>query len=179
MTIVRWEPFGGLLSFRSFIPELGDLLPKVRMIPSMDVYAEGEDLLIKMEVPEMKPDDIDIAFNDGYIVVTGHREHEETERKTEYYRKERFAGSFTREIPLPMDTAEADLQANLDNGVLEIRAKGAAREVAAAKRIPISAEHAVSGATGHSESGTSGPAATGEQSGRENVTVGTGKQQGD
>lgn len=192
MAIVRWEPFGGLLSIESFMPEWQDLLPTVNLWPSMDVYSEGQDLLVKMEVPEMKPDEIDITLNDGYIIVTGHHEHEETESNKEYYRRERFAGEFAREIPLPRDINKEDVQANVNNGVLEIRIKGFAKEVPAATRIPVTAgEHAaVSGEAGKmaaresaagikGESSEAGPTATEKKSGgRRTVKVGSGKPRG-
>ncbi len=190
MAIVRWEPFGGLLSIKSFMPDWQDLLPAVNLWPSMDVYSEGEDLLVKIEVPEVKPDEIDITLNDGYITVTGHHEHEVTENNKEYYRRERFAGEFAREIPLPRDINKEDVEANINDGVLEIRVKGFAKEVPVATRIPVSAgEHAaVSGeaaklAAGHEtaaenegQSFETGPTATGKKSGRRTVKV--GKPQG-
>jgi len=193
MAIVRWEPFGGLLSIESFMPEWQDLLPRVNLWPSMDVYSEGEDLLVKMEVPEMKPDEIDITLKDGYIVVNGHHEHEETESNKEYYRRERFAGEFAREIPLPRDINKEDVQANVNDGVLEIRIKGFAKEVPVATRIPVSAGEytAVSGGAGKMAEGhesaaenegnsfETGPTATEKKSGSRTVKVESGKQKGE
>lgn len=138
MAIVRWEPFGGLMSFQSFMPEWEDLFPRVNYWPNMDVYREGEDLIFKMEVPEMKPDEINISLNDGYIMINGHHEHEAKEEGKEYYRKERYVGSFTRELPLPKEVNDADVHATMKHGVLEIRIAGAGREVQAARKIPIS-----------------------------------------
>jgi HSP20 family protein len=150
MAIVKWEPFGGLFRFRTFMPDLQDLLPQVSMWPNMDVYSEGDDLIVDLEVPDLRPEDINITLNDGYVMVTGHRERERHEEGKEYFRRERYVGSFTREIPLPKEVKEQDIKANMKDGLLEIRIKGAGREVPAAKRIPIegSAEEATSGETG-------------------------------
>jgi HSP20 family protein len=163
MAIVKWEPFGGLLSFASFLPDLDDFLPRMNAWPSMDVYSDGEDLIVKMEVPEMRPDEVSITLNDGYIRVAGHHEHEEQEDTKEYYRKERFVGSFTREIPLPKEVGEGEVKAKMANGLLEIRINTAVQEVAAAKRIPIEAGEDTGG---HFEEGSEA-AQVGEAEGEE------------
>jgi HSP20 family protein len=145
MAIMRWNA-----SFPSLVREwfprtlfLGDLmefrLPAVRYIPSMDVYTDGSDLVIKIELPEFKSDEVEIELVDSCLNITGRREHEEKIQEEDYYRRERYAGTFTRTVPLPREVQEEDIAANLKDGVLEVRVAGAAAEAAVPekKKIPI------------------------------------------
>jgi HSP20 family protein len=183
MAIVKWEPFGGLFSFRSFMPEWEALFPPISMFPSMDVFTEGQDLIIKLEVPEIRPEELSITLNDGYVLVTGGHEHEKQEGDKEYYRKERYAGSFAREIPLPKEITEEDIKANMSNGLLEIRIRDVVREVPEAKRIPIETSEELTGEVAGAASieeaagGETGPAA-GEREG-EAVKIGTSEARGE
>jgi HSP20 family protein len=127
MAITRWRPF----------QELRSMTQEMLAMPKMDVYSEGDDLVVKMEVPEMKPEDVNVSLQDSSLMVSGRLEREKNEEKKNYYMKERYAGSFMREIPLPREVSEADVKANMRQGILEIRVKGAARHIQGAKRIPI------------------------------------------
>ncbi|MEW6554415.1 MAG: Hsp20/alpha crystallin family protein [Actinomycetota bacterium] len=144
MAIMRWNA-----SFPSLVREwfprsllLGDLaefrLPAARYLPSMDVYTDGGDLLIKMELPEFKSEEVEIDLEDSCLTISGRHEHEEKIEEKDYYRRERYAGTFTRTVPLPREVKEEDIAANLKDGVLEVRVAGAvAGEVTEKKKIPI------------------------------------------
>ncbi len=146
MSLVRWSPFS-LLPFRGWFSRgwLWDDLESHPWFggfswwPSMDVYSEKGDMVIKMELPDMDPEDIDIDLSDSCLTISGRHVREETEEDKNYYRRERFAGSFTRHIPLPSEVRESDVTARLRKGVLEVRIKGAGKEVSGRKKIPIQA----------------------------------------
>lgn len=144
MSLVRWSPFS-LLPSRGWFSRgwLWDEFEPFSWFdgyswwPSMDVYSEKGDMVIKMELPDMDPEDIEIDLSDTCLTISGRHVREEKEEDKNYFRRERFAGSFTRHIPLPKEVKESDVSARLRKGVLEIRVKGAGKEISGRKRIPI------------------------------------------
>ncbi|MGQ9476451.1 MAG: Hsp20/alpha crystallin family protein [Actinomycetota bacterium] len=146
MSLVRWSPLT-LLPFRGWFSRgwLWDELDSIPWFggiswwPSMDVYSEKGDMVIKMELPDMNPEDIQIDLSDGHLTISGRHEREEREEDKNYFRRERFSGSFTRHIPLPREVKESDITARLKKGVLEVRVKGVGKEIGTKKRIPIEA----------------------------------------
>lgn len=145
MAIVRWNPFLPA-TYREWFPrgllmsELVEFpLRSEHFIPTMDVYNEGDDVMVKLDLPEFKSEDVDISLEDSHLTVSGKREHEEKVEDKDYYRRERYEGSFSRTVLLPRGVKEEDISAELKDGVLEVRIKGAAAEAAVEgkKKIPI------------------------------------------
>lgn len=146
MAIVRWtNPFLPT-AYRDWFPralflgELSDFLPRSdHFVPRMDVYGEGGDLVVKLELPEFKADDIEVSLEDSCLTISGKHEREEKIEEEHYYRRERYSGAFTRTVQLPRQTKEEDVSADLKEGVLEVRVKGAAAEAAVEdrKKIPV------------------------------------------
>jgi len=147
MSIMRWNPLN--LAPRGWWepriwrwPDIAELFdfPSLRGWPSMDIYSEGKDLVVKMELPGMKAEDISIDLNEDRLSISGKQVHEEEVREEEYYRKERFAGSFSRVVPLPKEVGEDDIKADMKDGLLTVRVKGAGKAVPGRKRIPVEAK---------------------------------------
>lgn len=145
MAIMRWNASFPVAA-REWFPRglfLGDLvefpLRTARFMPSMDVYGDGSDLVIKMELPEFKSDEVDVSLEDSCLTISGKHEHEEKIEEKDYYRRERYSGTFTRTVQLPREVQDEDIAANLKDGVLEVRIAGAASEAVAPekKKIPI------------------------------------------
>ncbi len=145
MAIVRWNPFLPS-TYREWFPRglfLRDLaefpVREAGFLPSTDVYTDGDDLLVKMELPGFKSEDLDISLEDSCLTISGKHEHEEEVEEKDYYRKERHSGSFTRSMALPREVKDEDIAANLKDGVLEVRISGAAAEkaVEGGKKIAI------------------------------------------
>ena len=89
---------------------------------SMDVYEEGDSVVVKIVVPGFKKDQLDISVESGKIVVTGKSEEklEESSKKRKYYRKEIATKSFTRSCALPVDVVPSKAQAKFEDGILTI-----------------------------------------------------------
>lgn len=144
MNIVRWNPLD-LVSpswWESRIgrwPDIGDFLeaPALRGWPSMDVYSEGADLIVEMELPGMKAADVDINLEKDRLRISGKQVREEKIEKEDFFRKERFSGSFTRVIPLQKDVGEDGIRAEMKDGLLTIRVKEAGASIPGKQRIPI------------------------------------------
>ncbi|MDB5077359.1 MAG: Heat shock protein Hsp20 [Chloroflexi bacterium] len=89
--------------------------------PTVDVYDEGNELVVKAELPGVKKEDIDIALEEGNLVIRGQRSSEREVRTEQYYRSERSFGSFYRRIPVPEGVQPDQIKANFNDGVLEVR----------------------------------------------------------
>lgn len=101
-------------------------LPGLRMAeseiaPSIDIYEEDGDVVVKAELPGMKKEDIEVNLADQMITVSGEKKKEEKVEKKGYYRLERSYGSFARSFNLPSGVRTDDAKATFKNGVLEIR----------------------------------------------------------
>lgn len=88
----------------------------------LDMYEEGDNVVIKVKAPGFKEENIDITIEDGSVVITGKMEEEETEedKKKKYYRKEFKSQSFTRKVDLPVRVKADVANAEYDNGVLTL-----------------------------------------------------------
>ncbi|NOY65353.1 MAG: Hsp20/alpha crystallin family protein [Nitrospirae bacterium] len=102
-------------------------LPRVKMpgfeeiSPSVDIFEEGDDVVVKAELPGMKKDDIEVTLSDDTITISGEKKREEKVEKKNYYRYERSFGSFTRSFRLPVDVQTDKAKATFKDGILEIR----------------------------------------------------------
>ena len=106
------------------------LLPAFRMphelglleVPPMDVYEEGDELVVKAELPGLAREEIDVTIAGELLTLSGRKEKEEKVERKDYHRLERSSGAFTRTITLPAEVELEKVTATFKNGVLEIRA---------------------------------------------------------
>lgn len=105
--------------------------------PHVDMYEEGESLVVKAELPGVSKDDIDVSLDHGDLVLKGERKSEHEAKEENYYRMERSFGTFYRRLPMPEGIKEDQISASFNDGVLEIRAPKPASEAASPKKIAI------------------------------------------
>lgn len=103
--------------------------------PLTDIRAEGNDLIIRCELPGVPMGDIDISFENGVLAISGNRETKDDN----YYVHERFSGAFRRTIGLPEGVGDDDIHASYRQGLLVITVTGGAT-ASERKSIRISAE---------------------------------------
>jgi HSP20 family protein len=112
--------FGRPFGFR--MPSLRPWAAAVEEVsPSVDIFEEGNDVVVKAELPGMKKEDLEVNFTDGNLIITGEKKQEEKVEKKDYYRMERSYGAFTRSFRLPADVQGDKAKATFKEGVLEIR----------------------------------------------------------
>lgn len=88
---------------------------------SVDMYEEGDDLIIKAEMPGMKKNEISIDFTNDVVSISGEKRTEERTEQKDYYRLERSFGAFSRKLRLPVEIQIDKTHAIFKDGVLEIR----------------------------------------------------------
>ncbi len=113
-------------------------------VPPVDVFARGEDMVIHMELPGVKADDLDISLCEHTLCLSGERREESEVSEGDYYRRERSFGRFERSLPVPERITEKDIEATYEDGVLEVTVKGAA-ETAPVKHIEVKTGEAEGG----------------------------------
>jgi HSP20 family protein len=104
--------------------------------PAVDATEKDGNLVIRAELPGVKPEDVDISLHENVLTVRGERKAEQEEERGGYYIRERRYGSFSRSFSLPQGTDESKVRARYEHGVLEVTVEGAA-VVTEPKRIQI------------------------------------------
>ena len=107
-----------------------------RWAPALDALQEDGDIVVRAELPGVKPEDVDITLHNGVLTISGERKAEKRREGSGYYVRERRYGSFRRSMTLPQGVDESSISARFDGGVLEVRVSGAAA-VQEPRRIQI------------------------------------------
>ena len=89
--------------------------------PALDAFHRDHALWVRLEVPGVRPEDVDISVVDGTLIVRGERKQDVDESNDGVIRRERFVGSFERHVLLPEGTDPDLIEASYDLGVLEIK----------------------------------------------------------
>ncbi|SNT32589.1 heat shock protein Hsp20 [Granulicella rosea] len=104
-------------------------------MPAVDIYEDAQRLSLKLEVPGIKQEDLDVRLENQTLTVKGERKFEHEEKEENFHRIERRFGSFTRSFTLPQTVDTAKVTANYDAGVLTISL--AKKEAAKPKQVKI------------------------------------------
>ena len=146
MALVRWEPFEGLTALRREMDRLvedfstgsGALRFWERAAePAVEVSDTAEAVVVKVQVPGINKDDIQLTITEHALTVKGEMKEEEQQEEKNYHRREFRYGAFVRTIALPAPVQAEKAAAQLKDGVLEVTMPKSAQ--AQAKHIPIQA----------------------------------------
>jgi len=89
-------------------------------VPATDILAQGDDLVIRVELAGVDPDDVDLSFSHGVLTVSGTRRPGPSDGSADFLIRERFYGEFRRVITLPEGTDADQISAEFDDGLVEI-----------------------------------------------------------
>jgi HSP20 family protein len=87
--------------------------------PQLDVWDAGETLVVEVDVPGVKEEDIDVTIHDGVLTLSGERKVAAPEGHTAK-RRERAGYRFSRRLALPTKVDVEKTTASVANGVLTI-----------------------------------------------------------
>ena len=90
------------------------------MVPAAEVAESDGEVTVKMEIPGVEKDQVQLTVSDDALTVRGETRKETEERKKRYYRQEIRYGSFQWTVPLPVEVDAAKASATLKNGRLEV-----------------------------------------------------------
>ena len=88
--------------------------------PSVDVVRREEEIVLRVDIPGIKPDEVKISVQDGVLTVSGEHEESSSEEKESFVRRERRYGAFSRSMTLPRGVQAEDIEATTEDGVLEV-----------------------------------------------------------
>ncbi|CAK8719679.1 HSP20 family protein [Candidatus Electrothrix gigas] len=100
---------------RPFLPSVGNMLR-----PMTDLSANDKEYTVTVEVPGAEKDDIKIEVANNIMTIRGEKKQKKEEKEKDYYRQERFYGSFQRVFSLPKDADQTDIKATFKQGVLTV-----------------------------------------------------------
>jgi HSP20 family protein len=135
MTMIRWQkpesslafaPWGNLQTeinrlFNEAFPDFGRTPSLMNAWgPTLDLYENKDNLTVKVELPGMKKEDIEISLQDDTLTVSGERKHEETLKDAETHRLERFYGRFQRSVAINVPVQADKIKATYADGVLTV-----------------------------------------------------------
>jgi len=149
MSIVRWEPFGDLMSLREAMDRLFEesiIRPGSRFLAPfgsgelcLDMYETDSDVVVTAALPGVKPEDVDITITGDVLSIKGEVKSEAKVEKANYYRQERRYGAFHRTVPLPVPIQPDKAEAKFKDGILTLTMPKA--EEARPKTIKIKTEN--------------------------------------
>ena len=89
--------------------------------PAVDILETENELVVKADVPDIKPEDIDLQVENNTLTLKGHRKFEQQNgQKGGYHRIERSYGSFVRTFSVPSTVDTENVKADYAHGVLTI-----------------------------------------------------------
>lgn len=121
--VTRWEPFAELGELRSRFDRLfGDVADggERAWTPAIDVVRDDGNLVVRADVPGIKPEEVKIEIEDDILTVSGSHEETKEEKDKDYLRRERRYGSFSRSLALPAGVEARKIKAHTHEGVVEV-----------------------------------------------------------
>ena len=104
-------------------------------IPAVDIYEDAHQLLLKLEVPGIKQEDLDVRVENQTLTIKGERKFEKDEKEENFHRIERRYGTFTRSFTLPQTVDTNNVKAGYEHGVLTIALSK--KEAAKPKQVKV------------------------------------------
>jgi HSP20 family protein len=134
MTVLtRWQPFREITSlqervnqllFNDVFSEIASLdrssLTSFSVAPRTDVYEEDDRILLEMEMPGMREEDVHLTLEGNTLSIRGERKIENDRKPGRYERVERYYGSFSRTFTLPATVDPDSVEAKYEHGILHV-----------------------------------------------------------
>ncbi|HTX30365.1 MAG TPA: Hsp20/alpha crystallin family protein [Solirubrobacteraceae bacterium] len=121
-TLSRWDPFAELSELRTRFDRMFDQFDGEgrAWTPAIDVVRDDGNLVIRADLPGIKPEEVKIEVEDDILTVSGEHEERKEEKEKEYMRRERRYGSFSRSMALPPGVEPKKIKAQTRDGVVEV-----------------------------------------------------------
>src|SRR6266851_7142895 len=141
-TLDRWESFRGNSSdwqlhrlFSDFLGRASQEQNLTTWAPAVDIYEGEHELVVKADLPDVKPEELDIRVENNILTIRGERKFEKKVDEKNYLRVERAYGSFARSFSLANTVNTEAIQADYQDGVLTLTIPK--REEAKPKQIKV------------------------------------------
>jgi HSP20 family protein len=145
-TLTQFHPFRGVSTLQEQINRLfegtsdrsSDEGNLTTWAPTVDIFETEHNLVVKADLPDIKPEELDIRVENNILTIRGERKFEKKVNESNYLRVERSYGSFSRSFSLSNTVNTESIQAEYKNGVLTLNIPK--REEAKPKQIKVHVE---------------------------------------
>jgi HSP20 family protein len=132
MAITRWDTYRDVLAlqnrmnsiFQDFSRSNGsgenEAVTAAGFVPPVDIYEDENKLVLKIEIPGMRQEDLDVRMENNTLTVKGERSFQNEGKEENFHRVERRYGSFYRAFTLPNTVDPNNIKAEYDAGVLRL-----------------------------------------------------------
>ena len=141
-TLDRWEPFRGTSPdsqlnrlFNDFFGRASQDQNLTTWAPAVDIYEGEHELVVKADLPDIKPEELDVRVENNLLTIRGERKFEKKVDEKNYLRVERAYGSFARSFSLANTVNTEAIKADYKDGVLTLSIPK--REEAKPKQIKV------------------------------------------
>lgn len=140
-TLNRWEAFSNMGLESQVNRIFGELMGRsgesnlTSWAPAVDIFESEHELVVKADVPDLKPEELDIRVENNILTIRGERKFEKKVDEKNYLRVERAYGSFARSFSLANTVNSEAIQADYKDGVLTLTIPK--REEAKPKQIKV------------------------------------------
>lgn len=143
MVHVKWEPFRDLMAMQDRMTRLFDQtltrfwkeIPRRIWSPAVDILEKGDEVILKIDLPEMNQSEIDIKVEESTLIIQGERKFIKEASDANYLQIERPYGTFQRTFALPRGIDQEKIKASYKDGVLRLVLPK--REVVLPKKIML------------------------------------------
>jgi HSP20 family protein len=129
MTVVKWEPFRDLMAMQDRMTRLIDeTLSRIwkeevtRGVwsPPVDILERGNEVVLKIDLPEVSQNEIDIRVEENTLIIQGERRFTKDTPDENYIQIERPYGTFRRTFSIPRTIDHEGIKASYKDGVLRV-----------------------------------------------------------
>lgn len=109
------------------------------LTPRVDETEDEKAFHVRIELPGMGQDDVDVTLSGGVLTIRGEKKRDEEEKGKDFYRRERAFGAFRRSLPIPVEVDESKIDARFEKGILYIELPKTEEAQKKVKHIPVKA----------------------------------------
>ena len=130
MTVTRWETYRDVVAlqnrmnsiFQDFSRNNGEneQITAAGFVPPVDIYEDEHKLVLKLEIPGMRQEDLDVRMENTTLSIKGERSFQSEGKEENFHRVERRYGSFYRAFTVPNTIDQESIKADYDAGVLRL-----------------------------------------------------------
>jgi HSP20 family protein len=131
MAITRWEAYRDVVALQNRMNSLfqdfsrsnsgeNEFLTAAGFVPPVDIYEDEHKLVLKLEIPGIRQEDLDVRMENTTLSVKGERSFESEGNEENFHRVERRYGSFYRAFTVPNTIDPESIKAEYDAGVLRL-----------------------------------------------------------
>jgi HSP20 family protein len=104
--------------------------------PAVESFSKDGKVVLRMELPGVEPDKVDVTLDDGRLTIRGEKQREGKQDKADFYLREIAHGKFERSFTLPEGVNADGIEARHVNGVLQVTIP-VEEETSKTRKIPV------------------------------------------